>query len=80
MNSEELKKQGNDAFLAKDYNKAIELFTQAIELNPSQPVYYSNRSGCYAQLQNWEKALEDGKKCLELDPNFVKGYSRVGLA
>lgn len=78
--AEEFKLQGNQAFVQKDFQKAAELFTKAIELDPSNAVYYSNRSGCWASLNNFEKALEDAEKCLANDPKFVRGYSRKGLA
>ena len=40
-----LKSQGNDAFTLKDYEKALDLFTQAIELCRTDYTFYSNRSG-----------------------------------
>lgn len=40
----ELKNQGNKAFQSHDWPKAIELYTQAIELNPEEPTLYSNRA------------------------------------
>lgn len=32
------------ALLEKDYDKAIELYSKAIELDPGNAVYYANRS------------------------------------
>lgn len=34
---------GNDAFLLKDYAKALEHYSEAIRLDPQNAVYYSNR-------------------------------------
>jgi serine/threonine-protein phosphatase 5 len=39
-----LKNDGNKAFAAHDWVKAIDLYTKAIELDDKQPVYYSNRA------------------------------------
>jgi serine/threonine-protein phosphatase 5 len=39
-----LKNQGNKAFAAHDWEGAIEYYTKAIELNPKEPTYYSNRA------------------------------------
>lgn len=44
-----LKSQGNDAFTAKEYEKALELFTQAIELCRTDYTFYSNRYRCTKQ-------------------------------
>ena len=46
----EYKNAGNEAFKNKEYEKSIELFTNAIEINPNDHILYSNRSGSYASL------------------------------
>mmetsp|Transcript_145043 Transcript_145043/g.251844 ORF Transcript_145043/g.251844 Transcript_145043/m.251844 type:complete len:615 (-) Transcript_145043:66-1910(-) len=76
----EAKKKGNDAFTAKNYKEAIKHFTEAISHDPNDHVFYSNRSACYASLEDYEKALSDGEKCVELKPDWHKGYARRGLA
>lgn len=38
------KNDGNKAYAAHDWNKAIELYTKAIELNDQDPVFWSNRA------------------------------------
>lgn len=60
-----LKDQGNKAFAAKDYNKAIELFSQAIDLDKTNHVLYSNRSAAKAGLKDWAGALEDAEEVRE---------------
>lgn len=39
---------------------------------------YSNRAACYTKLGALPEGLKDANKCIELDPMFVKGYSRKG--
>jgi stress-induced-phosphoprotein 1 len=81
MSADEYKAQGNAAFAAKDFNKAIELFTRAIEASPSpNHVLFSNRSASFASLKQFDKALEDAKKTVEINPAWAKGYSRVAAA
>jgi stress-induced-phosphoprotein 1 len=53
----EYKSLGNDAFKNKNYEQAIEHFTKAIEFNPNDHVFYSNRSASYLNLQQYSKAL-----------------------
>jgi tetratricopeptide (TPR) repeat protein len=74
--AEDKKGQGNAAFAAKDYPRAIKLYSEAIELNPATHVYFSNRSACYAAQGDHENAEKDAAKCVELDPTFIKGYYR----
>ena len=55
-------------------------FGQAIELDPSNHVLYSNRSGAYASLKKYAKALEDANKTTEIKPDWSKGWGRKGSA
>lgn len=57
-----------------------ELFSKAIEIEPSNHVLYSNRSGAYTSLKNFDKALEDANKVVEIKPDWVKGWGRKGAA
>lgn len=41
---------------------------------------YSNRSGAYASLKDWEAALEDANKTTEIKPDWAKGWGRKGTA
>ena len=41
--AERLKKLGNDAFAAKNYDVAIKIYTDAMAIDQSNPVLYSNR-------------------------------------
>ncbi|KAF3925180.1 hypothetical protein ABW20_dc0102594 [Dactylellina cionopaga] len=75
-----LKAQGNAAFSAKDFPKAIDFFSQAIDVDPTNHVLYSNRSGSHASLKNFNEALSDATKCTEIKPDWSKGWSRKGAA
>ncbi|KAG9053986.1 Hsp90 cochaperone [Serendipita sp. 407] len=75
-----LKQQGNAAFAAKQWDSAIDLFGQAIALDPSNHVLYSNRSAAYAGKKDWDNALSDADKCVSLNPKWSKGYVRKGAA
>jgi len=80
VTADELKAQGNAAFSAKNYDQAVEFFTSAIELDPSNHVLYSNRSATYASLGQFNQALADAVKVVEIKPDWAKGYSRKGAA
>jgi len=74
------KNEGNEYFKARDFPRAIAAYTEAINAQPDNHVLYSNRSAAYAGLERWAEASADGQKCVQLDPTFVKGYHRAGLA
>jgi tetratricopeptide (TPR) repeat protein len=54
--------------------------TQALELDNCDATLYSNRSLCYVQIGNAQKALLDADVCIARRPNWVKGYYRKGAA
>ena len=64
--ADELKNKGNKAFQAKDYDTAIDLFTQAIALDASNHVLFSNRSAAKAGKKQWAAALEDADQVRSL--------------
>lgn len=65
---------------AKDYTAAIASYTSAVQLDPTNPVYYSNRAAAHSSVEDHYSAIEDAEKALELDPKFAKAYSRMGHA
>eukprot|EP00928_Gymnodinium_smaydae_P069129 TRINITY_DN5251_c0_g2_i1.p1 TRINITY_DN5251_c0_g2~~TRINITY_DN5251_c0_g2_i1.p1 ORF type:complete len:621 (+),score=229.41 TRINITY_DN5251_c0_g2_i1:121-1863(+) len=74
------KAKGNTEFQAKNYKEAIKHFTEAIGHDPTDHVFFSNRSACYASLEKYQEALKDGAECVRLKPDWAKGYTRKGLA
>ncbi len=80
IQAELLKDEGNSAFQAGNIELAIKLFTDAIGIDPDNVVYYSNRSAAYMKVDSISKALRDGEKCVELKPDWAKGYNRLGVA
>jgi len=78
--AQEAKGRGNAHFKGGKWEDAIAEYTEAIKLDGTQHSFYSNRSACYASLDKFDEALKDGEKCIELKPDWPKGYSRKGLA
>ncbi|KAK7333599.1 hypothetical protein VNO80_30374 [Phaseolus coccineus] len=78
--AEELKVLANEAFNARKYSQAIDLYTQAIELNSGNAVYYSNRAFAHLRLEEYGSAIQDATKAIEVDPKYSKGYYRRGAA
>ncbi|KND02792.1 uncharacterized protein SPPG_01873 [Spizellomyces punctatus DAOM BR117] len=70
---------GNKYYGEKKYKEAIDLYTQAIILQPDA-VFYSNRAACYANLNDYDKVVEDCTEALKLDPNYIKALNRRAQA
>ncbi|CAF9935735.1 MAG: Hsp90 cochaperone [Heterodermia speciosa] len=75
-----LKAEGNKAFQEKKFDEAIDKFSQAIDLEPTNHVLYSNRSGAYASKKDFANALDDANKTTEIKPDWAKGWGRKGSA
>lgn len=70
------KEEGNAAFKAKDYKRAVELYTQGLEIDPTNKDTNSkllqNRAQAQIALKDYEKAVEDCTEALRLDPGYTK--------
>ncbi|KAI4248090.1 MAG: hypothetical protein L6R40_001179 [Gallowayella cf. fulva] len=78
--AESFKSQGNTAMQQKDYPKAIDLYTQAINLSPTNPIYLSNRAAAYSASHKHTEACADAELATSVDPKYTKAWSRLGLA
>ena len=57
---------------------AIELFDEAIQLNPNNALAYYGRGTVYSELKQHERALGDFNKSIELDANYTDAYNNRG--
>jgi len=81
----EEKDKGNGFFKESKFPEAVKCYTEALKRGPpsrNDEAYklYSNRSACYTKLGALPEAVKDADKCIELKPDFAKGYSRKGTA
>lgn len=91
---EQNKTRGNEAFAAGEYGQAVLLYTLALDKADELPdqekegakqlfprhIVLSNRSAAFLKLGDHEKALADGTKAHEVEPAYIKGVFRKGLA
>jgi len=73
------KEMGNKEFKAGNHAKAIEYYTYATELDPNNPIFYTNRSTAYFKMKKFDKSLRDANKAIKKDATWAKGYYRRGL-
>jgi eukaryotic-like serine/threonine-protein kinase len=56
---------------------ALELYRQTY---PRDPIPYTNLAATYNQLGQFDNALENAKRAVEIDPDMVNGYGQVAQA
>lgn len=78
--AERLKVLANEAFKANKYSLAIDLYSQAINENEGNAVYWANRAFAHTKLEEYGSAIQDATRAIEIDPKYSKGYYRRGAA
>lgn len=76
----DFKAQGNAFFKEQKFNEALECYNKAIELDATNHVFFSNRSGTYASLGQFEQSLEDANAALNIKGDHINSISRKGHA
>jgi F-box/TPR repeat protein Pof3 len=76
---EEYQALGRAYYSEKQYDKAIEAFTQAIEqaIRPTVE-QYDQRAASFEKIKNFNAALKDGRQMIRVDQQDIKGYLRTG--
>jgi import receptor subunit TOM70 len=66
-----LKEKGNEYFKAKQYEKAIVYYTNALDCKKDH-IFYGNRSACYYALKDYDNTIKDTTSALELKSDYTK--------
>jgi len=74
------KNKGLDNYSRGNYKEAILDFNKAIELDPTNYIYYYHRATQKKFLEDFRGAILDYDKAIELDPYAPHLYSDRGLA
>jgi len=69
---------GINFFALSDYKQAIETCSQSLKIE-EKAVTYSSRGEAYDQQKQYEEAIEDFTKAIDLEPEFALAYSYRGL-
>lgn len=70
------KEEGNTAFKARDYRRAIDLWGEALTVDPKNKdqnaKILQNRAQAYINLKEYDNAVADCNEALRLDPGYLK--------
>lgn len=74
------KEKGNFELRNKNSKAAIFFYSEAIKLNSTNPVYFSNRSAAFYNLCDFEKSLADANETIKLDSSYLKVSSNQNIS
>lgn len=73
---EEYQELGRRYYKLQQYEQAIDVLTQGIEVAPTLGLY-DHRAASYDKLKDFNAAVKDGREMIKLDKKEVKGYLRT---
>ncbi|XP_010925824.2 protein SGT1 homolog [Elaeis guineensis] len=76
----DLEARAKEAFVDDNFDLAVDLYTQALDMDPKNADLYADRAQANIKLENFTEAVADANKAIELDPSIVKAYLRKGTA
>ncbi|XP_047212915.1 hsc70-interacting protein-like isoform X1 [Girardinichthys multiradiatus] len=63
-----------------DLQKALDLFTEAIKLNPRLAILYAKRASVYIKMQKPNAAIRDCNRAISINPDSAQPYKWRGKA
>ena len=77
----QLRAEVNRYLEEQNYEEAIKCYTKIIEIDPNFKEAYNNRGLAYYNLKDYDKAIDDYAKAIEIDVdnNFKEVYKNRGL-
>ncbi|XP_061892481.1 hsc70-interacting protein-like [Entelurus aequoreus] len=63
-----------------DLQKALDLFTEAIKMNPCVAIMYAKRASVYVQMQKPNAAIRDCDRAIKINPDSAQPYKWRGKA
>ncbi|KAK2654000.1 hypothetical protein Ddye_013856 [Dipteronia dyeriana] len=76
----DLKQRAMDAFVDDHLELAVDLYSQAIAISPTNAELFADRAQANIKLENLTEAVADASKAIELDPSMSKAYFRKATA
>lgn len=77
---DELKSNGNECFKNRQFELALEFYSKALDVSPSNHVILSNRSLTFYKLERYDAALSEANQCIKANKIWAKGYIRKATA
>ena len=74
---QQLVDEGQRSLKRGDFTRAVEVYTEALQLDPNNHLLFTNRSLAFIKTRSFEKALQDARAARTLKPTWVKVRSVI---
>lgn len=81
--AEGCKGEGNAAMSAEDFDGAVRHYEKALVLSKTgakSHIYHANLAAALTHLKNYDQVIQHCEAAIELNPKYVKSFSRMGHA
>ncbi|KAL5727164.1 Cochaperone protein [Ranunculus cassubicifolius] len=76
----DLEKKAKEAFVDDDFELSVNLYSQAIDVDPKNADLFADRAQANIKLHNFTEAVADANRAIQLDSSMAKAYLRKGTA
>ena len=66
--------EGTRLFALKQYDKALAVYEQASQLDPTDALIYEYKGDALSGLKRYEEALAAYEQAIQLDPTYARAY------
>ncbi|KAG4972905.1 hypothetical protein JHK87_029726 [Glycine soja] len=73
-------KKAKEAFFDDEFALAVDLYSEAIRLDPNDANLFADRAQAHIKLNAFTEAVSDANKAIQLNPSLSKAYLRKGTA
>lgn len=70
--------EGTQAMSKKDFQAALKIYNEWIEINPQDENAHKNRGDVYQEMKNYNRAVENYNEAIEINSDFAIAYCSRG--
>merc|ERR1719245_1885428 len=75
---DEARSNAMSTFSEGEWEKAVDMFTAAIQLNPNSAAMFAKRGACFLKLKKPRACVRDCNRAIELNPDNASAYKFRG--
>ena len=69
---------GVSVYQSEQYDIAVSLITEAIQIDPTKPLFFTNLGNAFQKQGELEKSTQAYQKAIQLQPDYADAYFNLG--